>query len=335
MEKEVTIYDIANELQISPSTVSRALNDHPAINQKTKNKIHAVANAMGYQMNLFARNLRMQATMTLGVLVPKLDSVFLATVLAGMEKVANEAGYNLIITQSLESEKKEETNAETLFNSRVDGLLVSATVARKETQVFDKFFKKRIPTVFFDRTLALQGTQSVVIDNELAGYEATLHLIQRKRKRIWHVTGDLEASVYKERYLGFLRALTEHNLAPEADHLLTNSIHLSRSEAVVDQIFAARERPDALFFSNDTAAASAMVKLIHRGIRVPEEIAIFGFNNDPITTLVKPAISTIHYPAKELGEQAARNLIKHLNGTEEMKAGDIVMKHRLIVREST
>lgn len=335
MEKEVTIYDIANKLQISPSTVSRALNDHPAINQKTKNKIHSVANSMGYQMNLFARNLRMQATMTLGVLVPKLDSVFLATVLAGMERVANEAGYNLIIAQSLESEKKEKANVETLFNSRVDGLLVSATVAKSGTDLFDKFFKKKIPTVFFDRTLGLKGTQNIVIDNEMAAYEATKHLIEQGKTRIWHVTGDLEASVYLQRFNGYSRALQEAGLIVDPEGIIKDAIHLSKSDAVVKKILLASRRPDAIFFTNDTAAASTMVKLIHQGLKVPEEIAIMGFNDDPITTLVKPNISTVHYPAKELGEVAARNLVQYLSGQEAFREVEITLGHQLIVREST
>jgi LacI family transcriptional regulator len=335
MEKEVTIYDIADQLSISPSTVSRALNDHPAINQSTKNKIHAAANAMGYQTNRFARNLRMKSTMTLGVLVPKLDSVFLATVLGGMEKVANEAGYNLIITQSLESEIKEKTNVETLFNSRVDGLLVSATVSNQQTDVFRKFLRKKIPTVFFDRILEIEGTQNIVIDNEQAGYEATQHLISTGKRRLWHVTGDIEANVYKGRYAGFMRAVQEAGLPLADEHLIIDSIHLSESENLVDKILSASDRPDAIFFTNDTAAALALVRLVNRGIRVPDDIAIFGFNNDPIATLVVPNISTVYYPAKEIGEVAARNLIRHLNGQEILKEKQITIGHRLVIREST
>src|SRR6476469_2398214 len=150
-EKEVTIYDLAKALKVSPTTISRGLKDHPEISKNTKKKIFNLAKQMGYRSNTFASNLRKLHTNTIGVIVPRLSSYFVATVLAGMEKVANEKGYNLIISQSLESAKKEMANAKTMFNNRVDGLLVSLAFDTTDIHHFNDFIKKNIPLVFFDR----------------------------------------------------------------------------------------------------------------------------------------------------------------------------------------
>jgi LacI family transcriptional regulator len=182
--KEITIYDIAEQLKISPATVSRGLKDHPAISKKTKRKIADVAQKMGYRTNTFASNLRQKRTNTIGVIVPRLNSSFMSDVLAGIEKVANEAGYNLIISQSLESEKKEIANAVTMFNSRVDGLLVSLAYDTKSIAHFEPFIQKNIPLIFFDRTVEHEKCPCIVIDNFKAGYDITKHLIENGCKHI-------------------------------------------------------------------------------------------------------------------------------------------------------
>src|SRR5215203_276026 len=149
-DKEVTIYDIAKKLKISPATVSRGLQDHPRISKKTKKRIFELADKIGYRQNHFARNLRNQKTNTIGVIVPRLNSNFMSSVIAGIENVANTQGYNLIISQSSESVQKEGANIKTMFNNRVDGLLVSLAYNTKDLSHFDSFFKKNIPVIFFD-----------------------------------------------------------------------------------------------------------------------------------------------------------------------------------------
>lgn len=178
--KEVTIYDVAKALNLSPSTISRALKDHPHIRKETKKKIIAVAGQMGYQRNKFASNLRQKHTNTIGVVVPRLNSYFMASALAGIEKVTSENGYGLIISQSQESWRKEISCISTLFNSRVDGLLVSLAFDTKNMDHFNILFKKDIPVVFFDRVADCHGCMSIVIDNFKAGYEATSHLIENR-----------------------------------------------------------------------------------------------------------------------------------------------------------
>src|SRR6185295_11424240 len=197
--KEITIYDIAKELDLSPATISRGLKDHPGIRKDTKKRILNAAKTMGYQQNTFASNLRRKHSKTIGVIVPRLNSYFVSTVIAGMEKVANQAGYNLIISQSLESVKKESAAVSTLFDSRVDGVMISLASDAKNTDHFNTFFRKQIPLLFFDRVIKLPNCTCVVIDNERAGYEATHHLLEQGCKHIAHVGGSMDRNVYIDR----------------------------------------------------------------------------------------------------------------------------------------
>ena len=210
--KEVTIYDIAQKLHISSATVSRGLNNHFSVNKKTQKIIIETARSMGYRSNLFAKNLRHQKTRTLGIIVQTLNSNFIASVLSGIEQVANKAGYNLIISQSQESQAKEAINAEAMFNRRVDGLIVSLAFDTKNVSHFDSFFNKDIPVVFFDRVSFGQSSTNVVIDNFKAGYEATRHLISQGCKRIAHITGNLTRNVYADRMKGYKEALEESKI---------------------------------------------------------------------------------------------------------------------------
>ncbi len=336
MEKEVTIYDIAKRLNYSPATVSRALNDHPAIKGNTKDVITSMAREMGYRSNTFASNLRRQRTNTIGVIVPRLNSNFVSCVLAGMEKVANEAGYNLIISQSLESVTKEKANAQTMFNSRVDGLLVSVAYDTEDISHFNAFINKGVPLLFFDRVIATDQSTSIVIDNMKAGYEATAHLLNQGRKRILHVTGNLKRNVYADRLKGYQQALTEQGIPFDEGLLLVTDLSQEVGVDVAKQIQRMSARPDGLFVTNDLCAVSCMTTLKQAGMHIPDDIAIVGFNNDPVSQVVEPALTTIHYPGREMGEIAAKSLINHLNGLMDMHTTNtIILRSELLIRGSS
>ncbi len=336
MEKEVTIYDIARQLDLSPATVSRALQDHPAINGRTKTLIADKAREMGYRTNTFASNLRRQRTNTIGVIVPRLNSNFMSAVLAGMEKVANEAAYNLIISQSLESVQKEITNARTMFNSRVDGLLVSLAYDTDTIEHFDPFIKKGIPLLFFDRVCAHDQCASVVIDNVKAGYEATAHLLAQGRRRILHVTGNLRRNVYADRLKGYRQALHERDIPYDPSRVLVTDLGQEAGAEAARFLLDAQPRPDGLFVANDFCAVNCMKALKGAGIRIPEDVAVVGFNNDPVSRVVEPALTTIHYPGQEMGEIAAKTLINHLTGATSIHATNtIILRSELVVRPSS
>lgn len=336
MKKDTTIYDIAKILGISPATVSRALNDHPAINSNTKLTIANKATELGYRSNTFASNLRRKSTSTLGVIVPRLNSSFMSAVLAGMESVANRAGYNLLISQSLESGIKEKANAKTMFNSRVDGLLVSLAYDTEEFAHFESFVSMEVPVLFFDRILDHPHCAGIVIDNHQAGYEVTAHLISQGCNRIVHVTGNRMRNVYSDRYQGYRKALQVHGLPFEESFVVESDLSQDSAIAAMAQFMAMETPPDGLFVTNDSCAVSCMKELKRLGYRIPQDIAVAGFNNDPVSEVVEPNLTTVYYPGREMGEIAVKTMIDHLTGVRVMDTVHThVMPHELIIRASS
>ena len=213
LKKEVTIYDIAKKLMISTTTVSRGLQNHPTISKKTRKKINDTARALGYRRNHFASNLRQQKTHTIGVILHELNSNFITSTLAGIEKVATEAGYDLVIVHSSERFEKEVANAQNLFHKRVDGLIASLSFDTKDLGHFKQFEEKGIPVIFFDRVEENSHYPKVIIDNYKSGYEATQHLIEQGCKRIILLTCSLLRNVYAERHRGYMAALKDYGIS--------------------------------------------------------------------------------------------------------------------------
>lgn len=334
--KETTIYDIARKLNVSPATVSRSLNNHPSVSKKTKKMILEEAKNMGYRSNLFASNLRKQRTHTLGVIIPKLNSNFVSSVVAGIEKVANKSGYNLIISQSQETQKKEVANAATMFNSRVDGLIVSLAYDTEDLSHFDPFIDKGIPVMFFDRVSYDKSSTNVVIDNLKAGYDATMHLINEGCERIAHITGNLSRNVYADRMKGYRMALTEKGLRFNKKNIIINNLDEMSALEAARQILDMKPIPDGLFITNDNCAAICMQALKDAGLSVPQDMAIVGFNNDLISRVVEPNLTTINYPGQEMGEIVAHNMVQHLEGISHLTVTNtIIIKSELIVRASS
>lgn len=335
-EKEITIYDIAEQLKISPATVSRGLKDHPAISKKTKKLVLDAAKKMGYRSNTFASNLRRQKTNTIGVIVPRLNSSFMSDALAGMEKMANNSGYNLIITQSLETEKKERLNAATMFNSRVDGLIVSLAYDTKSIAHIEPFLNKNIPVLFFDRVFEHNKCSTIVIDNHKAAYDITTHLISQGCKTILHVTGNLSRNVYLDRLEGFKQALSENKLPFNEENFITTNLTPEDGIEVAQKILKMEPHPDGVFVANDLCAAHIMLELKKNGIKIPTDIFFAGFNNDPIGTLMEPSLTTINYKGFEMGEVAVQTMINQLSQLQDMTmTQSIVLGYELIIRQSS
>jgi LacI family transcriptional regulator len=335
-KKEITIYDLAKVLSLSPATVSRGLKDHPAINVKTRKRITDMAKEMGYRSNNFASNLRRQKTNTIGIIVHELNSQFISSVLAGIEKVTTAAGYDLIIGHSSETYKKETANAHNLYHKRVDGLIASLAFDTKDLDHFEPFVKKGIPIVFFERVDENSSGTRVVIDNVKAGYEATAHLARQGCRRIAHLTANLTRNVYAGRLKGYHQALMEFNLPFEPAWLLVNDLGEEAAIRSAHEVLKMEPRPDGIFITNDFCAAVFLRELKEAGLRVPEDIAIVGFNNDVISKIVQPKLTTINYPGEEVGERAARNLLDQLAGLPSARSMDtIIVRSELIIRESS
>ncbi len=336
MKKKVTIYDLAEMLKISPATVSRSLNNHPSISKKTKDKVFSAANETGYRTNKFAANLSKQKSNTIGVIVPKLNSNFMSTVLSGIEKVANNNGYNLIISQSLESEEKEKMNAKTLYDSGVDALLVSLANETTNYDHFHIYTRRNIPLLFFDRIVELSNCPTILIDNQLAGFDATEHLIQQGCRNILHVGGNLKRNVYRNRYEGYMRAMRKHNLAPKNAHFLETNLDLEKIKDVILFIQQSKNAIDGIFVANDTMAVNCIKELQKVGYKIPQEIKVVGFNNDPVSEIINPDLTTIEYPGYKMGLLAGESIISHLKGSINLNSAElIILRHELIQRESS
>lgn len=335
-EKEVTIYDIAKELHISIATVSRALKNDPVVNKKTKKKITDLAEKLGYRTNQFAKSLRTQKTNTLGVIIPRLNSYFMSTVIAGMESVANTAGYNLIISQSAEKWDKEIESANTMFVNRVDGLLVSLAYESKNLDHFNQFVSKKTPLIFFDRAEDHASFTNIVLDNEKASYDATSHLIQQGCKSIAHITADTPRLIYKQRFKGYKKALLDHQLPYNEKLIFYGNLSIESGQEIAEDILKLRHKLDGIFCANDSSAVGCMMHLKHNGVKIPHDIAIVGFNNDPISIVMEPNLTTINYPGYEMGELAANQIINHLKGSHSLeKTKSILLHHDLLIRKSS
>jgi len=334
--KEVTIYDIAKALEVSPSTVSRSLKNHPSISEATTKRVREQARKMGYRSNIFAKNLRRKRTNTIGVIIPKLNSHFMSSALAGMEQVANENGYNLIISQSFETAEKEASNVQTMFESRVDGLIVSLAYDTQDLSHFDQLIEKKIPLIFFDRVAEYHSATNIVIDNFKAGYKATTHLLDQGCRRIIHITGNRARNVYKDRLNGYKKALDNKDIAFNPDYVIENRLNDEDGIEAAKQILDMKPRPDAVFAANDVCAVSCMITLKEHGIANPDDIAVVGINNDPISRYVEPKLTTVNYHGEEMGKIVAMNLINHLKGDGHIgMTQTIILNAELIIRGSS
>ncbi len=310
-EGRITIKDIARELGISPSTVSRALKDHPDISPETKRAVQELARKYNYQPDAIALSLKSRQTRTIGLVIPEMVHHFFSSVISGIEDVAYNAGYHVMITQSAENYEREVSNIEALLASRVDGILVSVS---KQTENFDHFRKVQeegVPLVFFDRVCEEIDTDRVVVDDYFGAYRAVEHLIKMGCRRIAHFGSTQLLTIARNRLNGYMQALKDHNI-PLSDGLIIKCDTLSDALEETGRILDLPERPDAIFTVNDLTAAGAMIVIKQRGFRIPDDIAVVGFTNGQLARLTDPALTSVEQHGYEMGREAARMLIDRL-----------------------
>ncbi len=333
---ETTIHDIARELNIAASTVSRALNDNPLISEATREKIKKTAERMGYRPNVLAANFRTKRTNTIGVIVPLINRHFFSSVISGIEDIAYQQGFAVTISQSNDNFEKENKIAHSLFQNRVDGLILSIAM---ETQTYDHlkiFTDRNIPIVFFDREVEEIEAHKIVVDDFGAAYQATKHLIDQGRKRIAMIGGPLNLKIYKNRQDGYCQALKDAGLSMEEPGILNNSLTREDGTRAIKKIMDSTVKPDAIFCANDTTALSSIIYLKNNGFKIPENIAIVGFSNEPFSELVTPSISTIKQPGFEIGQKAAELIINQIKQKKKPSSFEtITLPTELIIRDSS
>lgn len=333
---EITIHDIAKKLNIAASTVSRALKDNPLISEATREKIKKAADEMGYRPNIMAANFRTKRTNTIGVIVPLINRHFFSAVISGIEDVAYQQGFAVTISQSNDNFVKENKIAHTLFANRVDGLILSIGMETQNTDHIRLFSDRNIPLVFFDRVVDDIDAHKIVVDDFGAAYKATQHLIDQGRKQIAHIGGPLNLKIYKNREDGYFKALSDNDLVANNNFVINNSLTREDGVNAIKKLLQNNIKPDAIFCANDTTALSTIIYLKEQGIKVPEDIAIVGYSNEPFSEVVTPSISTIKQPGFEIGQKAAELIINQILNKEKIATFEtITMPTQLIVRDSS
>ncbi len=332
---QVTIKDIARILGISPSTVSRALKNHPDISQETRTAVNELAIKLKYQPNAVALSLKHSKSNTIGVIIPEIVHYFFSSVISGIEDVAYEAGFTVIICQSNEMYDREVANAKMLLSHRVDGVLVSIS---KETTNFDhlKMLQEGgIPLVFFDRIVPGIEADCVVIDDEEAAYKATRHLIEKGKKRIAHFAGPENLLIGRLRKEGYIRALTEVGL-PVDPKLIVNADTFEKALISTQQMLDLSNPPDGIFATNDLTAIGAMQTLQKRGIKIPSQIAVVGFSDGRFSGITEPNLTSVDQHGYEMGSVATEILLSRLmSPVQRYEPETRVLKANLIVRGSS
>lgn len=332
---QITIKDIARILGISPSTVSRALKDHPDINVDTKKAVNELAGKLKYRPNAVALSLKNSRSNTIGVIIPEIVHYFFSSVISGIDDVASQKGFTVIICQSNESFEREVANARTLLSHRVDGILVSIS---KETHSFDHLLDLQeggIPLVFFDRVAPEINADQVITDDIEAAYKATHHLIETGRKRIAHFAGPQNLLIGRNRLQGYLNALTEAGL-PIDNRLIVEADNYERARNAVTEMLDAGIVPDGIFAANDLTAIGAMQTIQKKGFKIPDDISIVGFSDGRLSGITDPHLSSIDQHGYEMGTIAAEILFRRIMSNEEEYVPEVrILTGDLIVRGSS
>ena len=331
---QVTIKDLAKKLNISFATVSRALRNAPDINRETRQAVIDLANRLHYEPNYIAQSLVKKQTRIIGVIVPSIQSNYFAQALSGMTDVANENDYYLMICQSNETKAQELNSIRKLVSCHVDGLLISISKETTDKEAFDWIVEKGIPMVMFDRILPDFHCNKVIVDEYEGAFNAVEHLIKKGCRRIAHLAGPKELSVSNNRKNGYLDALKKHKLPIDESIIIHCGAFEDDALKSIRKLIRAVPRPDGIFFINDLSAITAIKYLQKRNIHVPENIKLVGFNNDPVSEVVEPSLTTVMQPGYEVGKLAMGILIDQIR-KDKNSVETIKLRTSLIRRNSS
>ncbi len=335
-KKRTSITDLAQQLNISVSTVSRALSGHSAISEATIKRVTALAQELGYQPNNMASGLRRGRSNMLGVVVPHIDGNFFSQVVKGIEAAASKAGYHVLICQSNEDVVHERENLETLMSAQVEGIMVSLARTTHDFRHFEKARTRDIPLVFFDRILEGFEVNAVVLDDRAGGYRATRHLLEQGYRRIAHFGGPQHLNIYKLRRRGYEDALREHGLPLDESLIIVSDMKMEDGSAAMQLLLALPQPPDAVFSASDFAAAGALQVLSARGLRVPQDVGLAGFSNELFSRLTTPMLTSIDQHCELMGRSATHLLLQIMEEKgQHFAPRHVLLQPELCVRASS
>jgi LacI family transcriptional regulator len=334
---KVTIMDIARELNITAATVSRALNDHPGIRDTTRQTVKETAARLNYRHNKIASSLRLGKSNIIGVIIPSAETNFFGSVVHGIEKVANENNYNVLIYQSNELYEYEKRGVQTFLQSQVDGVLASIS---KETINLDHYSEIRnrgIPLILFDRTNDRLGVSTVEVDDFAGAFQATKHLIGNGCRRIAHIAGQQHVNIFNLRLKGYIEALNVHGIVLDDDLISFGKVSVESGRECMKKLLEGPVLPDAVFAVEDFTALGAIQAIKAAGLRIPDDIAIIGFANEAFGEYLTPSLSTVNQQTVTMGEEAAKLMFEYLRGElqVDMTPKKLILTPQLICRESS
>ncbi|WP_051718910.1 LacI family DNA-binding transcriptional regulator [Hymenobacter sp. IS2118] len=332
----VSMADLARELGVSMTTISRALSDHHSIGPATKQAVLKLAKKLNYQPNHLAAALRKGKSKLIGVIVPYIEGRFFASVVHGIETAASKAGFSVIICQSGEDVEHERKNLETLLSAQVAGILISVSLNTLDFKHFEKVRKHGVPLVFFDRLLEGDHVNAVVLNDREGGYQATSHLLEQGCRRVAHICGTQHLNIYKNRRQGYLDALQRYGIAPDDSLIRDSNMTLESGAQCMADLLALPNPPDAVFAAGDTAILGALQLLKSRGLRVPQDVALAGFSNEALTQVAEPMLTSVDQRTEEMGQAAFRLFTELLSaeGTA-FSQRQVVLQPQLFVRASS
>jgi DNA-binding LacI/PurR family transcriptional regulator len=331
---KVTIKDIANELGISPSTVSKALKGHHDISNSTKLSVKALADKWNYKPDEVALSLKSGLSKTIGVIVPEIVHYFFSTVISGIEDLAYDSGYHVMFCQSSELFEREVKAVDALLSTRVDGILISVSKNTKNFDHFRKIEENGLPIVFFDRICEEIETDRVIVDDEAGAYQAVNHLLDIGCERIIHLAGPSHLNIGMNRQEGYMRALRERNITVNKNNIIRCD-SMQDATTVIPELLSRSERPDGIFAVNDETAAASMRIIKDFGLMIPDDIAVVGFTSGLISDITNPTLTSVEQHGYTVGKEAVRLLIDRIEKKEDLPFQTKIIKTELAVKEST
>lgn len=333
----VTIKDLARELKISTSTVSRALADKWDVNPETRKAVLELAEKLNYKPNPISLNLKQQNSMSIGVVIPEFIHSFFPEVIMGIQSVLEPVGYHILISQSNESHERELSNLKALEARMVDGIIVSITKETENIEYFSYLREKNVPLVFFNRTYKEFSASCVIIDDYKWAFNAVEHLISQGCRRIAHLSGSDNLFLSQQRMKGYKDALNKYDLPQDDDLIVPAGIIMEKGVMAAYHILEMKEKPDAIFAVNDPVAIGAMKTLQQHGVKIPDDIAIVGFTDSKMAMIVEPNLTSVEQPTFEMGKLAADLLLEQLRNTHDEKLSPkiITLDAKMNIRESS
>lgn len=332
--EQVTIKDIAKLLNVSASTVSRALKGSPQIGEETRKLVQETAKRLNYQPNKAALSLLHFKTRTIGVIVPNLGYSFFSFALQGIEDEASERGYTVIASQSLESEEREVRNAIDMKRTGVDGVLMSlAQYSKQLNHLLD--LQSTMPVVLFDRVTDNINCSKIFVNNIAGAFSAVEHLIRSGKKRIAYLAGPEDLLISNRRRDGYNMALYRHKRKVDDSLVVHCEFDHDHAMKAALKLLKGKNPPDGIFAISDRVAIGAISAAKKLGLRIPQDVAIVGFNDEPISSLISPSLSSVRQPAKEMGRMAAKLLIDQIESGSDFKPVIKSYMTKLMVRESS